>query len=90
MRKPPESGSFYFNYKKFFSIVLMAVVGADYEFIMVHAGVNGRVSDGGVIAETEFGRLLDDGSLGLPEPAPFTKTMLQLCRTFLLAMTPLL
>ncbi|KAJ8035827.1 Protein ALP1-like [Holothuria leucospilota] len=70
IRKPPESGSFYFNYKKFFSIVLMAVVGADYEFIMVDAGVNGRVSDGGVIAVTEFGRLLDDGSLGLPEPAP--------------------
>lgn len=48
----------------------MAVVGADYEFIMIDAGVNGRVTDGGVIAVTEFGRLLDDGSLGLPEPAP--------------------
>lgn len=48
----------------------MAVVGADYEFIMIDAGVNGRVTDGGVIAVTEFGRLLSDGSLGLPEPAP--------------------
>lgn len=35
---------------------------------MVDVGVNGRVSDGGVIAVTEFGRLLDDGHLGLPKP----------------------
>lgn len=70
IKKPPSSGSFYFNYKKFFSIVLMALVGPDYEFLMVDVGVNGRVSDGGVIAVTEFGRLLDDGHLGLPKPKP--------------------
>ena len=70
IKKPSGSGSFYFNYKKFFSIVLMAVVNADYEFIMVDVGVNGRVSDGGVIAVTTFGQQLADGKLGLPEPGP--------------------
>ena len=70
IKKPPSSGSFYYNYKKLFSIVLMALVGPDYEFLMVDVGVNGRVSDGGVIAVTEFGRLLDDGHLGLPKPKP--------------------
>ncbi|XP_041361954.1 uncharacterized protein LOC121377926 [Gigantopelta aegis] len=30
IKKPPGSGYFYYNYKKFFSIVLMAVVNAKY------------------------------------------------------------
>jgi len=30
----------------FFSIVLMAVVNSNYEFIMADGGVNGRISDG--------------------------------------------
>lgn len=71
IRKPPHSGSFYHNYKKFCSIVLMAVVNANYEFIMVDAGVNGRVSDGGVISHTEFGQMLNNNTLNIPQPAPF-------------------
>lgn len=51
----------------------MAVVNADYEFIMADVGVNGRVSDGGVIAVTEFGRRLDDGALKLPAPEPIVQ-----------------
>ena len=32
--------------------------------------MNGRVADDGVVAATEFGRLLKDGKLGLPQPEP--------------------
>lgn len=39
IRKPPNSRSFYFNYT--FSIVLMA--DADYKFMMVNVGMNGRI-----------------------------------------------
>ena len=47
IRKPVGPASYYHKYKKSFSIVLMALVNADYEFHMVDVGTNGRVSDGG-------------------------------------------
>lgn len=68
IKKPQGSGSFYYNYKKFFSIVLMAVANANYEFIMVDAGINGRISDGGVISHIPFGRMLEQKELFIPEP----------------------
>lgn len=68
IKKPPNSGSYFYNYKHFFSIVLMAVVNSNYEFIMVDAGINGRISDGGVLNYTEFGRALSNKLLQIPEP----------------------
>jgi len=46
----------------------MAVVNAKYEFLMVDVGINGRVSDGGVINQTEFGRRFNGHQLHLPRP----------------------
>lgn len=68
IKKPCGSGSYYYNYKHTFSTVLMAVVNASCEFIMVDAGANGRVSDGGVSGNTKFGKRLKDKQLNNPEP----------------------
>jgi hypothetical protein len=46
--KPVSSGSLFCNYKECCSIVLMAIVKADYEFIYVYVGCNGTVFDGSV------------------------------------------
>ncbi|XP_050311465.1 putative nuclease HARBI1 [Anthonomus grandis grandis] len=63
---PAGSGSYFYNYKGGHSLVLMAIVNANYEFIMVDFGVNGRISDGGVIDHTIFYQKLKNGKLSLP------------------------
>lgn len=65
---PPGNGSYYWNYKGYNSLVLMAVANANYEIIYCHMGTNGRVSDGGVLEQTSFYQKLIDGQLNLPKP----------------------
>lgn len=66
IQPPPGSGSYYFNYKHFHSVVLLGIANANYEFILCDIGTNGRISDGGVIEQTNFGTALRNGTLNLP------------------------
>lgn len=70
VRAPPNAGSVYFNYKKFHSIVLLAVVDSNYKFIWATIGAPGSNSDTEVWNETDFKKLLERGELGFPEPEP--------------------
>jgi len=54
LQAPINSGSEFINYKGHFSIVLMALVDADYSFIYINAGCQGRISDGGVFKNTDL------------------------------------
>lgn len=72
--KPPGTGSYYFNYKHSFSIVLMGIVNANYAFLFVDVGANGRVSDGGVFSNTAFYKKLVEKGLCIPKPENLPST----------------
>ena len=75
MQAPPSSGSLYYNYKGTHSIVLMAVVDALYNFILIDVGYYGRNSDGGVLANSQFGKAISEGRLKIPagKSLPFSQ-----------------
>ena len=65
--RPAGTGSDYYNYKGFFSIVLLAVVGASAQFIYADVGCQGRISDGGVLRNTEFYKALEQDKMSIPQ-----------------------
>jgi hypothetical protein len=66
IQRPENTVAEFYNYKGYHSIVLMAIVDGNYNFIYVSIGCQGRISDGGVFRNTEFSRKLDNGTLNLP------------------------
>ncbi|RVE43983.1 hypothetical protein evm_011367 [Chilo suppressalis] len=67
IRAPNNSGSMYFNYKKFSSIVLLAVADAKYRFVIVDVGAYGRNSDGGILDHSKLGLKLQNDTLNIPQ-----------------------
>ena len=63
---PESSGSMYFNYKGTFSIVLLGVANANYNFIYADVGCQGRISDGGVFKYTLLYEKIEQRKLNLP------------------------
>ena len=70
IRAPKHSGSLFHNYKGHFSIVLLALVDANYLFRVVDVGGYGGGNDSGVLWASEFGQALSAGRLDLPDPEP--------------------
>jgi len=55
----------FYNYKQYFSIVLVAVIDAKYRFIMINVGGYGKDSDGGILCNINFHQYLESGTLKL-------------------------
>ena len=68
--RPPHSGSMYFNYKDYFSIVLLAVVDSEYRFIYVDIGSYGKDCDSSILKNSVLWKKVNDGSLNIPKPMP--------------------
>ncbi|XP_044760175.1 protein ALP1-like [Coccinella septempunctata] len=67
---PANSGSLYFNYKKTFSVNLMALVDAKYQFIAVDIGSYGKNSDGGIFHNSNLKKFLENKALPNIEDKP--------------------
>lgn len=55
------------NYKGKHSMVFLAIVDANYRFLLVDFGTNGRISDGGVLQNTRFYEKLVEKKLHIPQ-----------------------
>lgn len=65
---PANSGSMFYNYKKYFSLVFQALVDADYKYITVDVGGYGKQSDGGTYLVSDLSNFIENELLTFPEP----------------------
>ena len=63
--KGNKYGSDYYNYKDFFSLVLLALIDAEYRFLWVNVGSSGSLSDAQIFNRSDLREKIEDGSLGL-------------------------
>ena len=67
---PKGSGSEQYNYKGFFSLVMLALVDQGYKFTFIDVGCQGRISDGGVYNNSSLSNAIENNLLDLPTPHP--------------------
>lgn len=61
----------------------MAICDAEYKFLYVDIGVNGRVSDGGTFGKCTFAAALENGELNLPPPKPLPGREIEVPHVFI-------
>lgn len=72
IKRPENSGSSFYNYKQFFSIVLMALVDSIYCFTFVDVGAYGCCSDSHVFKNSQLAKRLQQNNFNIPEKVHLT------------------
>ena len=70
IQSPPNSGSMYYNYKGYFSLVLMALVDHQYKFTYIDVGEYGSNCDSNVFRNLNLGTRFMQGDLDIPPKSP--------------------
>lgn len=70
IKNPPGGGSYYYNYKKFYSILLVGICDSQYRFLYVDVGAIGSESDAGVFAHTQLKELVEHSKAHIPPAGP--------------------
>ena len=65
---PAHSGSTYYNYKNYFSVILQGVADANKRFIAIEVGGRGKQSDGGTFHYSVLNKLMESGRFNIPPP----------------------
>ena len=68
MQQTSYSGLEFFNYKHFYSVILVALVDANYKFLYVDIAAAGHASDAGVYSQSTLKEAIASNSLDLPHP----------------------
>ena len=67
LKCPKNTGSFYYNYKGFFSLVLLAICDANYCFTLCDLVQYGSNNDSGVLLNSNMSKCIEENSLNIPE-----------------------
>jgi hypothetical protein len=70
IRCPNKSGSEFYNYKKNYSVILLAIMDTNYKFIYIDFGTNSRVNDSR-FSKSTFNEALQTNTLNLPTEGVF-------------------
>ena len=72
IKAPKNFGTMFYNYKGFFSIVLLGLVDSEYKFLWADIGSNGSSSDSVIFNASALKASLETGYIGFPpaEPVP--------------------
>jgi len=71
---PEHSGSLFSNYKKYYSIVLLAMCDSDYQFTYINVGSCGTDSDSTIFKGSTLLTKINNGDIMLPPPKPLSNT----------------
>lgn len=66
IRCPKNSGSIYYNYKQYYSIVLQGIADANYKFVAIDVGAYGKQSDGGIFSISNVYKCLETNTFNMP------------------------
>ena len=66
---PPNAGTLLNNYKRSFSIVLLAICDAKYNFTLVDIDRHGSNNDSQVLANRTMGKKFSNGTMNMPTPS---------------------
>lgn len=78
IKKPSNAGSRYYNFKSFHSIILLAIVDANYNFIFIDVGKEGSMHDSQVYDLCVFKKQLDNNALRFHKHATYDNLPLYL------------
>lgn len=84
IKNPDNCGSSFYNYKEFFSIVLMALVDSGCSFTAIDVGAAGKSSDSNVFKKSNLCKKLDSGELKLPNPCPLPNDNSRICMPYVI------